>query len=71
MLFCDLDHFKEINDSFGHAAGDRALEEIARRLEQSLRDSDTVARVGSGEFVIVLEDLPNADDAIIMRRARP
>ena len=65
VLFCDLDHFKEINDSFGHAAGDRALEEVARRLEQSLRDGDTVARVGGDEFVIVLEDLPNADDAIV------
>jgi len=65
VLFCDLDHFKEINDRFGHAAGDRALEEVARRLEHSLRDGDTVARVGGDEFVIVLEDLADANDAIM------
>lgn len=65
VLFCDLDYFKEINDTFGHAAGDRALQEVARRLEQSLRDGDTVARVGGDEFVVVLEDLAEADDSIL------
>ncbi len=63
MLFCDLDHFKEINDVFGHAAGDAALQAVARRLEQLSRESDTVARTGGDEFVVVLEDLHEAEDA--------
>ena len=55
MLFCDLDGFKPINDVFGHAAGDRVLVEVARRLERVTRDADTVARVGGDEYVIVCE----------------
>jgi diguanylate cyclase (GGDEF)-like protein/PAS domain S-box-containing protein len=63
VLFCDLDHFKEINDAYGHAVGDLALQTVARRLESLMRDSDTVARIGGDEFVIVLEDLADPGDA--------
>ncbi len=57
VLFLDLDHFKVINDTFGHDAGDRVLHTIAARLRSVLRVSDTVARLGGDEFAILLEDL--------------
>ncbi|MGZ4639992.1 MAG: diguanylate cyclase domain-containing protein, partial [Actinomycetes bacterium] len=55
VLFCDLDGFKRVNDTGGHAAGDAVLLETARRLNSVLRGDDTVARVGGDEFVIVVE----------------
>ena len=61
ILFMDLDHFKSINDLMGHSAGDALLVETARRLQDCVRDSDTVCRNGGDEFVIMLPDLENID----------
>lgn len=57
LIVLDLDGFKSINDEFGHAVGDDVLREVARRLRDSVRDSDTVARLGGDEFVIVIDNL--------------
>jgi diguanylate cyclase (GGDEF)-like protein len=57
LAYLDIDNFKQINDSFGHAVGDGVLAEVARRLAGAVRRTDTVARLAGDEFVIVLEQV--------------
>ncbi len=77
VLWIDLDHFKPVNDRFGHAAGDGVLCELGQRFRACLRDADTVARLGGDEFVVVLDDLHSREDAyaladeIVAEAARP
>jgi len=66
VFFIDLDNFKDINDSFGHDAGDRVLAEIGRRITRVARRSDTVARLGGDEFVILCGSLHASDDARLL-----
>lgn len=64
LLYFDLDRFKEVNDTAGHAAGDALLCGVAARLRCFLRDGDTVARLGGDEFAILLEDVEDAGEAV-------
>lgn len=64
VLFLDSDRFKYINDTFGHASGDRVLVTIAARIKQQLREGDLVARLGGDEFAILLKPLRNSSDAM-------
>ncbi|MBI5520872.1 MAG: diguanylate cyclase [Desulfovibrio sp.] len=64
ILYIDLDHFKGLNDAYGHAHGDRVLVETSLRLRACVRESDTVARLGGDEFVIILPDLVQVEDAL-------
>ncbi len=67
LLVVDVDHFKEINDRWGHPAGDAVLHEIARRIAASMRASDTVARIGGDEFAAILQPLARIDDVFQLR----
>ncbi|WP_394424332.1 putative bifunctional diguanylate cyclase/phosphodiesterase [Vreelandella stevensii] len=77
VLFIDLDDFKPINDTLGHAVGDQVLIQVARRLEALIRPSDTLCRLGGDEFVLLLPDLVNAQSAeevaerLLVELARP
>ena len=64
LMFIDLDKFKPINDTYGHETGDFVLQAVARRIESGLRASDTAARVGGDEFLVLLPDLQSNEDAL-------
>ena len=64
VLFCDLDGFKWLNDSYGHALGDQVIKEISRRIRHTVRASDTVARFGGDEFLILCTDLDSPERAL-------
>lgn len=66
ILFVDLDHFKKVNDNYGHSTGDAALIEIAARLRRCIRESDTVARLGGDEFVVLVSNLRDVEEAAIV-----
>lgn len=65
-LYIDVDHFKSINDSYGHAAGDMVLVDLARRLRGLFRTEDTLARMGGDEFLVICEDLANVEAAHVL-----
>ena len=63
LLFVDLDHFKEINDSFGHGAGDEVLKIVTLRFKQTMRREDNISRLGGDEFIVIAENLSQVSDA--------
>jgi len=70
VLYCDLDDFKTVNDTLGHAVGDAVLQEVAERIQRATRAGDLVARVGGDELVIVCPGLADADAASLAARIR-
>ena len=68
VLFLDLDHFKNINDSFGHLVGDQLLVDVARRLSERVRNEDFLGRFGGDEFLLILEPIAEPDEAALVAR---
>ncbi|MEJ2390561.1 MAG: EAL domain-containing protein [Gammaproteobacteria bacterium] len=63
LMFLDLDHFKDINDTLGHSAGDKLLKDVARRLQHCVRSEDTISRLGGDEFTIIMREVKNQQDS--------
>ncbi len=61
VMFIDLDHFKNVNDSMGHTVGDELLKQVSDRLKQRIRDADTLARISGDEFILMIEDSPSVE----------
>ena len=70
IILCDVDHFKQINDQYGHNAGDTVLVELAKIFSQNIREVDCVARWGGEEFIILLNDVTAAQAEIVAERLR-
>jgi diguanylate cyclase (GGDEF)-like protein len=68
VLYIDLDNFKSINDQFGHDAGDHMLKEVSRLLISIVRDSDTVARIGGDEFILLIESIHDHDEPTLVAK---
>jgi diguanylate cyclase (GGDEF)-like protein len=65
VLFIDLDDFKQVNDRFGHPTGDRLLQEVAARMQTCVRETDTLGRMGGDEFMVILHDISQPDQAVL------
>jgi diguanylate cyclase (GGDEF)-like protein len=70
VIMADIDRFKAINDTYGHLAGDRAIQSVAERLKSSLRETDFIARYGGEEFAMILFNIPPEDAVIVTDRVR-
>ncbi len=70
LIMCDLDYFKQVNDRYGHASGDRVLQETAQRVKNSIRDSDLVIRFGGEEFLVVLLDIDAGSSIAVAEKIR-
>lgn len=68
VLFIDLDHFKDVNDTYGHSAGDLLLQQVAERVRMCVREGDLVARLGGDEFVVLIEADPSTEDVASIAR---